>query len=139
MKLTIQDKTKATVLLMVSLFLPLIWRIFPYESEWTFPFFDDACDCFSFNPKETRTYYFVDILPYYSSFILVPIYIYTRGLIPQMKVFGINLWSVHFVYFSLQALDLFLAFLMVQNYRPFFAFFGAFLHAAWWLKTDNNR
>jgi len=125
---------------MVSLFLPLCWNLIPIEILWSFPLFDESCDCFSWNPLEHRTYPIQTIAPYYFSFVLCPLFIYTRGLAPEMKVGKINLWTMHFIYTSIQALDLFIAVLQIPYYRTFFVFTGIILHVKLLLdETDNNR
>lgn len=117
--------------MMASLFLPLLHNFIPEDLIWAFPFFDAQCECFSWNPSEFRKYPIKAIVPFYFAFGVAPIYIYCRGLVPEMKAIGINLWGFHFIYYTIQAFDIFMAFGQIQYYRTVFIFLGMALHFKW--------
>jgi len=128
---------RATILMMVALLLPLLWNMIPISIIWAFPFFDAKCQCFSWSPVEYRSYPIQTIAPLYFSFGVVPIYIYCRGLVQEMKVWNIDLWVFHLAFYAIQAFDIFLAFSQIPYYRTFFVFVGITLHIKYLL--DNNR
>jgi hypothetical protein len=130
-----------SALMMLSLFLPLCFNFIPYDIVWTFPFFDGSTQEFSFNPVEYRTYPIQTIAPFYFPYLLIPIYLLSKSLIPDMVVsigkLKINLWSYHLTYVSLQAIDLFLSFSQTPYFRTGFIVVGVVLHVRWLL--DNIR
>lgn len=120
-----------TALLMLCLFFPYAWYFIPYDLVWTFLFFDASTQEFSLNPVETRSYPIQTIAPFYFSFVAIPIYIYARGLIPVMTVWGINVWAFHFGYTSILAADLFLSFSHTPYIRTVAIVLGVCLHSLW--------
>ena len=135
------DSVLGSILLMLSLFLPLTWNFFPSDWMWSFPFLDNTTYSFSLSPIEYRTYQLRDILPLYFPFFLVPVYIASKSLIPEMVVsigkIKIDLWMLHIAYVSLQAIDLFLSFSQSPYFRTVFIVVGVVLHLKWLL--DNTR
>lgn len=128
-----------SALLMLSLFLPLCWNFIP-DIDWTFFFYDASCKCFSLSPTKTASRSIQALAPFYFNFLLVPIYIYCRGLIPIMDVrirrFRINLWHLHIFYLTIQAVDLFISYLQIPYYRTFFIMVGCALQIKWLLGRD---
>ena len=129
---------KASILMMVSLFFPLMWNLIPIEVIWTFPFFDIALNKFSLNPTETVSRPVQTIAPFYFCFVLSPLYIYCRGLVPEMKYGKINIWTIHFIYTSIQAVDLFMAYCKLPYYRTAFIFFGLLVHLLYWRDSSKQ-
>jgi hypothetical protein len=130
---------KASILMMVSLFLPLAHNFISSDLMWSFPYFDANCECFSFNPKGYRSYPIKAIVPFYFAFGVVPIYIYCRELVPQMILGVFNLWSLHFIYYTIQAVDIFIAFGTIQYYRTAFILVGIALHVKFLLNTYKEK
>ena len=123
-----------SMLLMLSLFCPLLWNFIP-DIDWTFIFYDVSCKCFSWNPIKYTHRTIQDLAPFYFNFILMPVYILSKGLIPEMVVsigkIKINLWNYHIMYVSLQAIDLFLSYLQFPYYRTAFIVVGLILQVKW--------
>lgn len=128
-------------LLMLSLFLPLSFNFIPYEAVWAFPFFDASTQEFSLSPSEYRSYPIQTIAPFYFQYLLAPIYLTSKALVPYMVVtfkkgVKVNLWTFHIAYLSLQAVDLFMSFSQTPYFRTFFILTGVALHVKW-LFDDN--
>lgn len=135
MKFHSLDVYIGSALLMLSLFLPLTWNFISETAIWCFPLFDAVLKEFSFSPSEYRCYPVRDVMPYYFSYIQVPIYLLSKSLIPEMNVrlgnVNINVWSVHITYVSLQSIDLFLSFSQFPYFRTFFIVVGIVLQVKW--------
>lgn len=123
---------KGSILLMLSLFLPLCWNFIPADVIWSFPFFDASTKEFSLDPAEYRSYPLRDILPFYFMSFQIPIYIYCNRILPsKMELYGFNIWNLYFLYFSIQAIDLMMCFSQLPYYRTAFIIAGCFLQFYW--------
>ena len=115
-----------SMLLMLSLFLPLMWNFIDKDVIWCFPYFDAVLKDFSLNPTEYRCYPLRDVLPFYFYPFQVCIYLVCFRLLKNF-----NLWGFHLVYFAIQSVDLMLCFSQLPYYRTFFIVVGCALQLNW--------
>ena len=136
------DIKKASIIMMVSLILPHTWNLIPSDFIWTFWFFDNSTNGYSFDPSEYRSYPFNAIIPFYQFIFMVPLYIYCRGLVHQMHVtikgINIDVWFLYSFYFGLQAIHLMLAFLQFPHYRMVMTVIIIFMHIKFLIKLQNE-
>lgn len=129
-----------SVLLILSLFLPLSWHFIPEDLTWFFPFYDKTCKCFSFVPIEYAHYKLYDVIPLYCPFVMLPMCLLAKDLIPEMAVkvssVKINIYYFHVAYYALCAIDLFMSFSQAHYFRTSFILVGCYLQVKHY--TDNQ-
>lgn len=103
---------KASIILIVSLFLCMIWYVIPSDWTWTFPYYDNFTGSFSRHPSEPKTYYVQDMIYYVVSSFRPVLYIWAFTLVGnnmKMPIIG-NIWYYYALTDVLLTLNLILAF-----------------------------